>query len=132
MTLNAVRAGLAARFATITGLRVLETMPQRLDPPQGFVGAMTRDPARTFDGSTTSVFEVFICLGQAELARNIEVLDDYADVTGAKSVEASIQSSPTLGSTAHSALLVQVQSPVMVEVHGVPYLAAQFTVEVYH
>lgn len=132
MTLNGVRAGLAARFATITGLRVLEAMPQRLDPPQAFIGTMTRDPAQTFDGTSTSRFEVFVCIASVEAARNVEVLDDYADATGSKSVEAAINGDPDLGSSAHSAVLTQVQSPVTVEVGGVPYLAAQFTIEVYH
>lgn len=132
MTLNAVRAALSARFATITGLRTFDTFPQRLDPPAVFVGAMSRLPAQDFGGDSTSTFEVFVCVSSVESARNIEVLDDYADSTGSKSVEAAINGSPTLGGSAMSAVVTQVQSPVTVEVAGVPYLAAQFTVEVYH
>lgn len=132
MTLNAVRAGLAARFSTITGLRVLDAMPQRLDPPQAFIGSMSRDPARTFEGTSTSTWDVFVCISSVELARNLELLDEYADSTGSKSVEAAISADPDLGSSAHSAVLTQVQSPVTVEVGGVQYLAAQFTVEVFH
>lgn len=132
MTLNTVRAGLSARFATITGLRTYDTYPQRLDPPAVFIGPMVRNTAQDFAGDSTSTFEVFVCISSVELARNIEVLDDYADSTGALSVEAAINGSPTLGGTAMSTLVRQVQSPVTVEVGGTPYLAAQFTVEVYH
>ncbi len=92
MTLNTVRAAVAARFATITGLRMLEAMPQRLDPPQGFVGTMTRNPNQSFEGATAS---------------------------------------PTLGGQG-SCKLLQVQSPVTVDIAGVQHLGAQFTIEVFH
>lgn len=132
MTLNAVRAGLSARFATITGLRTFDTFPQRLDPPAVFVGAVTRNPAQTFAAHSSSTFEVFVCISSVEAARNIELLDGYADVTGTYSIEAALNGDPTLGGAASDAVLLQVQSPVTVEVAGVPYLAAQFTIDVYH
>lgn len=132
MTLNTVRAGLSTRFATITGLRTHDTYPQRLDPPAVFIGPMTRNPAQDFAGDSTSTFEVFVCISSVEAARNVEELDDYADATGSKSVEAAINAGPTLGGAAMSAVVTQVQSPVTVEVAGIPYLAAQFTVQVYH
>lgn len=131
MTLNAVRAGLSARFQTIMGLRTFDTWPQRLEPPAVFVGAMTRQPAQDFAAHSTASFDVFVCISSVELARNVEVLDDYADSSGTKSVEVAINGDPTLGGAAHSAVVTQVQSPVNVEVGGVPLLAAQFTIEVY-
>lgn len=131
MTLNGVRAGLSTRFQTITGLRTFDTFPQRLDPPAVFVGSVSREPATFGGGATRSTFEVFVCISSVESARNIEVLDDYADATGAKSVEAALSGDPSLGGGA-DAVLMRVQSPVTVEVAGVPYIAAQFTVEVMH
>jgi hypothetical protein len=132
MSLNTVRAALAARFATITGLRCHESMPQQINPPSCFIGAMTRQPAQTLEGSSTSNFDVFVCMSSVELARNIETLDDYADSTGTRSVEAAINGSPSLAGTAYSAVVTRVTSPVNVEVAGVVFIAAQFEVEVYH
>jgi hypothetical protein len=131
MTLNAIRAGLADRFETITGLRVHETFPQRLDPPAAFIGSMSRQPAQTFDGSHTTTWEVFVCVSAVESARNIEVLDEYADSTGAKSVEAAFAASPTLAGAAYSAVVNSVEMPVTLEIAGQPYLAAQFSIEVF-
>lgn len=132
MSLADVRAGLASRFETITGLRFKPTFPQRIDPPGGFIGSMIRDPGQTFEGSSTTTWEVFVCLGQVELARNLEVLDDYADATGPSSIEAALTADPDLAGGAYSCALTDVRSPVTVEIAGVPHLGAQFTVEVFH
>ena len=132
MSLNTVRAGLSARFATITGLRCHDTWPQRIDPPSCFIGSVSRNPAQDLGGDSTSTFEVYVCVSSVESARNLEVLDDYCDATGSKSIEAAINAGPTLGGAAMSAVVTQVVSPVTVEVAGVPYLGAQFTVEVFH
>ena len=131
MTLNAVRSALAARMATITSLRCHDTFPQRLDPPACFIGSMRREPGQTFDQNSTISFEVFVCLSQGDLARQIEVLDGYADVSGTYSIEAALVASPTLGGTASSAVVMNVVSPLTIEVAGQPYVAAQFDIEVF-
>lgn len=131
MSLSTLQAALVLRFESITDLRFLPAMPQSLSPPTGFIGPITRLPARTFDGASTTTAEVFICLGAAELARSVAELDEYADSDGAKSIELAIDNDPTLEDEG-DILLTQAQSPVSVEVGGVPFLAAQFTIEIYH
>ena len=131
MTLNGARVALSEALQSITDLRCHPTFPQRLDPPACFVGAMTRDPAQEFAGGSTVSFEVFVCVSPVELARQVHVLDGFADATGDTSVEAAINADPTLSGAVSSAVVTQVQSPVQVEVAGLPLLAAQFTVEVF-
>lgn len=131
MTVNAVRAALSVRLATITGLRCHAAFPQRIEPPAAFIGTMRRDPAQSFEDVWTATFDVFVCLSPSELSRQLNILDGYADSTGALSVEAALVASPTLAGTASSAVVTSVQSPVTIEVGGQPYVAAQFEIEVF-
>ena len=132
MSLNTIRGALSAQMATITGLRCHDTFPQRIEPPAAFIGSMRREPSQSFENTSTVTYEVFVLLSQADLGRQIEGLDDYADSSGAKSVEAALIASPTLAGTASSAVLTNVTVPVTVEVAGTPYVAAQFDIEVFY
>jgi hypothetical protein len=132
MSLATVRAGLSTRFATITGLRCDSSAPATISPPSCFIGTMTRRSLVFGTGSSITTAEVFICLPKSVEARSIKDLDDYADATGSKSIEASLAADGTLAGAAGSVDSVTVSWPVTVEVGGVAYTAAQFTIEVLH
>lgn len=102
MTLATVRAGLAARLDTISGLRVYATPPDSVQELPAAVVAY-RGPAATYDHVLGAAdawyrFEVLLLVGSADEGQAQEDLEPYMGPTGASSVKAAVDG--TLGGNA--------------------------------
>ncbi len=130
LDLNATLDALGVRLATIAGLRVYDYPPDQVAAPAGVVGypdEITYDEtmARGTDYTTITV-TVLVTSGSDRATR--KALAPYQSGTGASSVKAAIDG--TLGGAVKDA---RVASSVTrgVNVGGIDYDAAVFTVEVY-
>lgn len=131
-TLTELRTGLAARLATISGLRTSATIPDQVNPPVAIVSvdsiAYDQSHARGLDeyGFTVTVVGPRIAERAAQNA-----LDAYLAPTGAKSVKAAIEADRTLGGYAQTSRVTDMTGIAPVTVGDASYITATFTVVVY-
>ena len=136
MTLATVRAGLAARLDTISGLRVYATPPDSVQELPAAVVAF-RGPVATYDhviGASDARyrFEVLLLVGSADEGQAQEDLEPYMNPTGAWSVKAAVDG--TLGGNADWASVGQgtpVARLTFPEKQGSQYWGTKFPVDAY-
>ena len=132
MTINAIRNGLGANLATITGLRVSPYIPDDIAPPVAVVGSasITYDTAFR-NGLHTYEFSVTVIVGRTSERSAQNRLDAYADPVGASSVKAAIEGDRTLGGAAQTLQVTRTNGNQIVQVGETVYAAVEFTVVVY-
>lgn len=131
-SLKAVRNGVESRLETIDGLRIVDG--GNINPPAAVV---TLSPEgiqwhKTFqDGLADWHVRVIVYVSTAYTRTARDLLDDFCDTTGAKSVKAAIEGDATLGGLVDD-LVVQStrQSDFALREGGtvVQYLGAEFDV----
>lgn len=127
-----IRDGLAANLATITGLRALSYMPDRVSVPSAIVGEV----GIVFDGAfarglDTITISIRVYVSKASDRAGQDKLDGYLAGSGATSLKAAIQSDLTLGGACQTLQVSAVSGYGVYEVGGTDYLGAEFTVTVY-
>ncbi len=136
MTLATVRAGLAARLDTISGLRVYATPPDSVQELPAAVVAF-RGPVATYDHVIGAAdaryrFEVLLLVGSADEGQAQGDLEPYMSPTGASSVKAAVDG--TLGGNADWAMVGQgtpVARLTFPEKQGSQYWGTKFLVDAY-
>ena len=91
-SLTALRAGLATRLATISGLRASATIPDNPSPPIAVVmpGRITYDTAFG-RGSDEYTFDVMLIVGRVADRASQNNLDAYCASSGSASIKAAIE-----------------------------------------
>lgn len=131
-TLTDIRSGLATRLGTISGLRTAATMPEQINPPIAVVSPVTVNyDLNAQNGLTQYTMLVTLVVARADARAAQNQLDSFVAPTGAGSVKAAIEADRTLGGTVNTCRVTQVANYSMVDTLDVPYLAVDFTVEVY-
>lgn len=133
MNISTVRDGMKARLATISGLRSYDTIPDSMSPPCAVVGMPTliefdKVYARACDRAT---FPVRLLVGKASDRAAQDRLDGYLAGSGALSVKAAFEADASLSGAVQTSRVLNVSGLGVYDVMGVPYLGADFTVEVY-
>lgn len=131
MTPSAVRAGLATRLATISGLRCFDYVPDGLAPPAAVVEPLevSFDDSMRRGSDFYRAFILVIVGRMSERSAN-DALDGYLAGSGVTSVKAAIEADPTLGG-ACSTLQVTGALPREVVVSGVDMIAYRYEVDIY-
>lgn len=131
MTPAGVRAGLAARLATISGLRSFDYVPDGLSVPAAVVEPLEiiYDEAMAGGLDQYRAF-VLVVVGRMSERSAADALDAYTASTGATSVKAAIEADRTLAG-ACATLNVVGALPREVVVSGVDMLAYRFEVNIY-
>ena len=126
MTPSNVRAGLATRLATISGLRCFDYVPDGLAPPAAVVEPLeiTFDQSMLRGSDYYRAFILVIVGRMSERSAN-DALDTYIPA-----VKSAIEADKTLGG-ACSTLQVTGALPREVVVSGVDMLAYRFEVNIY-
>lgn len=135
----ALRDGLKVRLQTISGLRVFDWHTGEVSTPAAVI--LPGNPnqsgtnAITFDatmgrGSDDYVFTVVLLVSNAHDRTAADNLDAYLAGSGSSSVKAAIEGDGTLGGAAHFARVQSVREYGVITYGNVPYLGAQFVVEV--
>jgi hypothetical protein len=130
-SVSAIRDGLRARLATISGLRAYARLQGDIEVP----GAVVVPSGGTYDstmgrGSDDMVFEVRLAVSRADDRTAQELLDQYLAGAGAKSVKAAIEADKTLGGVVDFARVAGWDDYGDVTVAGVQYFGTTLTVEV--
>jgi hypothetical protein len=131
-TLGQVRSGLAARFATISGLNVYETISATPQVPC----VMIRPASGEYDQAMASGgdmvrFDVLLLASSALTAWDVaqDKLDAYLARTGTGTLRASLQSDVTLGGTCHTARITGWREYGTLSFGGAEYMGCRVEVE---
>lgn len=131
-SLTDLRVGIAARLATISGLRTAATVPDNPNPPIAVVipNSVTYD--ETFNrGMQTYSFTVVLIVGRVDERTAQNKLDAFVSSTGASSVKLAIESDKTLGGKAFDTIVTEMRSYGQLPIGEVIYLSTEFTVLCY-
>jgi hypothetical protein len=134
-TLEAIMAGIEGRLATIAGLRVSDTVPGQVNPPQAIVGvpAVETYQAGLNPHERPSLAPTITILVSAAMDRTGQLaLAAYADPTGPRSIPAAIAADSSLGGVlGRSGCLVTRFDPLGIEEVGlIGYYGGRFTLRV--
>lgn len=130
-TLSAVRDALQTRLATISGLRVHDTIPDAVSPPAAIITPADGTYDVTQGGTAVDyTFRVTLIASRTGVRTGQDQLDAYLSPSGSSSVAAAIDGDSDLGSVVDSTRVVRFENYGTIEVGGVTYLAVDVIVEV--
>jgi hypothetical protein len=131
MAISNLRAALAKNLATISGLRVVETLPDIVNPPMAMIGldkiAYNKQNNRSMAEYT---FKVTVVIGRVNERIAQRTLDVYV-APGAGSIKYAIESDRTLGGNAFDVFVAELGAYGAVNISGIDYLSAEFSVQVF-
>jgi hypothetical protein len=131
-TVSQVAAGLAARLATISGLRVTTYQPEQLNPPFAYPQINRVDYHRAFAGGDVVMdWTVHVVVGRWVDRVSHSLLDDFLSYSGAKSVRAAIEGDPTLGGVCSTLIVRSGADITSLDAGGAEFLQIQFQLEVH-
>lgn len=131
-SLSTLRAGIATRLATITGLRNAATVPDNPNPPIAVVLPNSIDYHTAFaKGMQTYSFTVILIVGRVDERTAQNKLDGFVSSTGASSVKLAIEGDKTLGGAAFDVIVTEMRNYGQLSIGEVVYLSAEFTVLCY-
>lgn len=131
MNVGAVMDGLAEALAPLAGLRIFAYPPDSATPPAAIV---SYPETFVFDftmrrGSDQASFPVHVLVGRVSTRAARDELVEYMAGSGPRSVKAAIEADPTLGGRVDTVQVTTVAG-VNLEIGGIGYVAATFTVDV--
>jgi hypothetical protein len=127
-----LRAGLATRLGTISGLRTTTETPDTISPPIAIVNVSNVNFDRTFQrGLDEYNFVITVIVGRVGERSAQRLLDSYVSSTGASSVKLAVESDKTLGGKCDSLRVTDMRNYGSLVIGEVTYLAAEFNVVVY-
>jgi hypothetical protein len=131
MAISLLRQGLATNLQTIKGLRVVDTLPDLVNPPMAMIGltkvAYNQQNQRSMAEYT---FQVTVVVGRVS-ERTAQASLDVLVAPGAGSVKYAIESDRTLGGNAYEVFVPELSAYGAVSINGIDYLSAEFSVQVF-
>jgi len=131
MSISLLRAGLAKNLGTIKGLRVVETLPDLVNPPMAMIGlakvAYNQQNQRSMAEYT---FQVTVVLGRVS-ERTAQRDMDVLVAPGVGSVKFALESDRTLGGNAFDVFVSELSALGALQVNGIDYYSAEFSVQVF-
>lgn len=131
MSISLLRQGLAANLQTISGLRVVETLPDVVNPPMAMIGltkvTYNQQNQRSMAEYTFQVTVVVGRVSERVAQKNLDVLV----APGAGSIKAAIESDRTLGGVAYEVFVPELSAYGSVNINSIDYLSAEFSVQVF-
>ena len=130
-TISELRQGLATNLQTISGLRVVDTLPDLVNPPMAMIGltkvAYNQQNQRSMAEYT---FQVTVVVGRVS-ERTAQALLDVLVAPGSGSVKYAIESDRSLGGKAFDTFIPELSAYGAVSINGIDYLSAEFSVRVF-
>jgi hypothetical protein len=131
MSISLLRAGLAKNLQTIKGLRVVETLPDLVNPPMAMIGLTKVNYNQQNQRSMAEyTFQVTVVLGRVS-ERTAQASLDVLVAPGEGSVKYAIESDRTLGGNAYEVFVPELSAYGAVSINGIDYLSAEFSVQVF-
>ena len=132
VTISQVSDGLAARLATISGLRTASVIPDQPNPPVAVVQINNVSYDTAFKGGlTTYSFVVSVIVGRVTERQAQDRLDLYSSTSGSASVKEAIEGDRSLGGIVADTRVTEMTGINAVLLGEATYLAANFAVTVY-
>ena len=131
MAISDLRTALANNLATISGLRVVETLPDVVNPPMAMIGldkvAYNKQNNRSMAEYT---FKVTVVIGRVSERTAQRAMDLYlANSTG--SIKFAIESDRTLGGYAFDVFVSETSAIGALSINALDYYSAEFSVQVF-
>lgn len=131
MSISLLRAGLAKNLQTIKGLRVVETLPDLVNPPMAMIGLTKVTYNQQNQRSMAEyTFQVTVVLGRVS-ERTAQQSLDVLVAPGEGSVKYALESDRTLDGTAYEVFVPELSAYGAVSINGIDYLSAEFSVQVF-
>lgn len=131
-TVSQVASGLAARLATISGLRVTNYQPEQLNPPFAYPQINRLEYHRAFGGGDVVMdWTINVVTGRWTDRTAHALLDDFLSYSGAKSVRAVIEGDTTLGGVCQTLIVRSGADITSLDAGGAEFLQIQLQVEVH-
>jgi hypothetical protein len=131
MAISDLRTGLRNNLKTISGLRVVETLPDLVNPPMAMIGldkiTYNRQNNRSMSEYT---FKVTVVVGRVS-ERTAQASLDVLVAPGSGSVKYAVESDRTLGGWAFDVFVPELSVYGSVNINGIDYLSAEFSVQVF-
>jgi hypothetical protein len=127
-----LRAGLATRLGTISGLRTTTETPDTISPPVAIINVANVNYDRAFQrGLDEYNFVITIIVGRVGERSAQRLLDSYVSPVAPSSVKLAIELDRTLGGKCDSLRVTDMRNYGSLVIGEVTYLAAEFNVVVY-
>ncbi len=130
-SISELRAGLATNLKTLKGLRVVETLPDVVNPPMAMIGltkvAYNQQNQRSMSLYT---FQVTVVVGRVS-ERTAQKALDVLVALGAGSIKFALESDHSLGGKAFDVFVQELSAIGAMTVNGIDYFSAEFSVQVY-
>lgn len=130
-TISELRQGLATNLQTISGLRVVDTLPDLVNPPMAMIGlskiAYNQQNQRSMAEYT---FQVTVVVGRVS-ERTAQAAIDVLVAPGSGSIKYALESDRTLGGKAYETFVPELSAIGAVSINGIDYFSAEFSVQVY-
>jgi hypothetical protein len=131
VSIQDIRAGLAANIGKIPGLRTSVDIPDNPNPPIAVIAIESVDYDGAFAGGLTEYnFIITVLSSRASERFAQQRLDSYTS-TGATSIKKAIESDKSLNGKAFDVRVTRMSNIGTVSLGEVSYLAADFAVTVY-
>lgn len=130
-SISELRQGLATNLQTISGLRVVDTLPDLVNPPMAMIGltkvAYNQQNQRSMAEYT---FQVTVVVGRVS-ERTAQNLLDVLVAPASGSVKYALESDRSLGGKAYDVFVPELSAYGAVSINGIDYLSAEFSVQVF-
>jgi hypothetical protein len=127
-----LRAGLATRLGTISGLRTTTETPDTISPPVAIINVANVNYDRAFQrGLDEYNFVITVIVGRVGERSAQRLLDSYVSPVAPSSVKLAIELDRTLGGKCDSLRVTDMRNYGSLVIGEVTYLAAEFNVVVY-
>jgi hypothetical protein len=127
-----LRAGLATRLGTISGLRTTTETPDTISPPIAIINVANVNYDRAFQrGLDEYNFVVTVIVGRVGERSAQRLLDSYVSPVAPSSVKLAIELDRTLGGKCDSLRVTDMRNYGSLVIGEITYLAAEFNVVVY-
>lgn len=123
-----VRDALATKAKNAGDFDVAGFIPDSITPPYFAVGKQQITYHQTFGGLVDVTFTCHLFASRADTEQGQETVLPYLDASG---IPAALEADPTLGGACSALVVKSAEGPGLVDVAGVQFWAASFTVEVW-
>lgn len=127
-----LRAGIKKNLQTITGLRVVETIPDQVNPPLAMISLDRINYQRAMHrGLTEYLFKITVVVGRQSERNAQALLDQYVASDGALSVLSALEKDRTLGGVASDSFMNSLDAYGSIVIGETTYLSAEFSLQIF-
>ena len=127
-TISEASAGLREALTQIPGLRVVEYLPDQINPPMAIMTVDSVQYHGAFrQGDPRYQFTITVIVARASERVAQQKLEEFMSATGSKSVRAAIEEDMTLGGSVQQAFIDRAGNIQAITVNEVAYVSVDFT-----